>query len=446
VQPWELLVDDREALGDEQPRNWYRVRTIDRHVASELYGEGRAIDDAISSTVDGSSYLETGWESERIKVIEAYHLPSGPDAGDGRFVVCTDAGMLDDQPWDDEESPFVFLYAKRPPVGIWGIGPFAQMVPAQREHNFVTARLQHAINLSTWTKILHNSGDQMTPEVFDNDQMTLIPWSVSPPSLLQGQAVTPEFTNYRERLVSEMGQATGISQMSASAQKPSGVTAGVALQTLDNIESQRHMTTHQNVENAIVELTEKSLRRAKAIAEESGGYEVRYQAGTNVEKIDLSTFDIDELGYVIRCAPVSKFAKDPAARIDQLRTMVNDGLLSVDEFWEYADMPDTRQKVAFEVSPRDLVRMAIDAIVLEGKPQTATDFDPLDLIIELGSKAQTYYRVKGEPFDRIEMIIDYVVSAQQKKQALMAQQQAQQQPQQPPAQAMPAQPPSEGMQ
>ena len=55
-------------------------------------------------------------------VIESWHLPSGPDAGDGRHVITIPDVVLYSGEWEYDFFPFARLPYNRPLVGYWSRG------------------------------------------------------------------------------------------------------------------------------------------------------------------------------------------------------------------------------------------------------------------------------------------------------------------------------------
>ena len=61
-----------------------------------------------------------------VKVIESWHLSSGPKAKDGKHTICTNATLFKED-YDKEYFPFVFFRWNVRPVGFFGQGLAEQL-------------------------------------------------------------------------------------------------------------------------------------------------------------------------------------------------------------------------------------------------------------------------------------------------------------------------------
>ena len=79
----------------------------------------------------------------------------------------------------------------------------------------------------------------------------------------------------------------GISQMTANAQKPSGVTAAVAMQTLNDIQTVRFLPKARGYETSFVTMGHLMVQAARDIADEHGGYLVEVARETLHQRAGL---------------------------------------------------------------------------------------------------------------------------------------------------------------
>ncbi|WP_434127598.1 hypothetical protein, partial [Enterococcus faecium] len=74
-------------------------------------------------------------DSLTVKIVEAWHLPSGYDADDGRRVmVCRDL-VLEDEPWTRLRHPFALLHYSPPVRGWYGHGLVSMLAAPQAKIN-----------------------------------------------------------------------------------------------------------------------------------------------------------------------------------------------------------------------------------------------------------------------------------------------------------------------
>jgi len=89
----ELLVDPNDSLFGE-PRQLYQLKLVDRDVLADLFPNKRAEVLSAEQAFPDQSADASKTVSDQVMVVEGWHLPSGPDAKDGRHTIACSAGVL----------------------------------------------------------------------------------------------------------------------------------------------------------------------------------------------------------------------------------------------------------------------------------------------------------------------------------------------------------------
>ena len=152
VFPDEIIFDDTEAR-DCNPRQLFRHQEVDRAVLSELYPSKRGEIQDAGLIRDDSSYRSA--QADRCSVVQAWHLPSSKDAGDGKMVVAVDKAVLLEQPWTRDTFPIVPFRIADAPLGFRGIGFAEELTSIQVEINYIAQKLQALMNLAPTLVIAH---------------------------------------------------------------------------------------------------------------------------------------------------------------------------------------------------------------------------------------------------------------------------------------------------
>lgn len=376
AHPWELFVDDFDARYGE-PRNLYQVRSIDRGVALQLFAktEGGGWKSRVREAILTAGVLEVGddaWSREgstvdRVDVIEAWHLPSAPGADDGRHVIAVQGATLVDEPWKLDYFPFVVLSYNAALEGFWGHGLVEQIEGYQYEINQASEKSSEQHRMSG-VGVLVPDGAGIHDTELRNGITIMRHKPGGQPSVFQMDLVN-EHTRQRPReLTQDALNDSGLSQMSVQSQKPAGIQSGIALQTLDDVESQRFMVFGRACEAACVEAARRYIDCAKQIAAEYGDMKVSVPMKGGM--LELSWNDVYVDGVEIRVFPTSLLPQQLSARLEKLKDLWNTGLVDRATFLRHLDAPDMQAELDLETADRlvvdEMIERMLDAEEEEG--------------------------------------------------------------------------------
>lgn len=377
VHPWELFVDEWDGRYGK-PRNLYRCRTVDAGVLAKLYGHEDAIKVARGKRWIESDDYATGMYSEttdRVDVLEAWHLcddvaahAPGKKVPDhdctGRHVVAIQGHVLVSEPFRRGMFPIARLSYCDPITGYFGSGLVEQLEGYQHEINAANEKLAEQHRLSGALVTLPDGGDVTATEI-NNDVGTILHTTPGvEPKVWQMDLVSQTLSQRPAELSERARNNAGISQMAAQSQKPSGITSGVALQTLDDVETERFVIFGRQYEGGCLDLSRIYLDCATEIAEEHGDMAVGVPLRSGAI-LDLSWKDVVVDGFQLRIFPSSELPTKPAAQLERLTQMFDSGQWDVDSLYMLSDNPDVQSQfellIAHKLVVRDMVERMCDA-------------------------------------------------------------------------------------
>ena len=155
----------------------------------------------------------------------------------------------------------------------------------------------------------------------------------------------------------------GISQLSAQSRKPSGLDSGVALQTMEDIESDRFEVQVNHFINAYIDVTRKLI---EIIPED---FEIlpadKYQS-----TMTWATLKEQNNLYKVQYSAATALSKDPAERAKQIIQMSQIGLINPSKAAELMDMPDLTDAY----TDAESAEMAVAAVI-----NNAVEYDLYDV-------------------------------------------------------------------
>lgn len=370
VMPWEVFFDEWDARYG-QPQTMYRLLSADREVLKERFARTSsggmrksvvdAIEDAGEITVEGQQRDDGRRTVDRVEFVEAWRLPSRK-GGKGRHLVVTSAGTLLDEEWEYDAFPFAVLFYNEPLVGMHGQGLVEQLEGYQFEINQMAQKVSESHNLLGGAWVLVPQGSDIIETHLQNGIGTIVRHKPGlPPQVVQPNPVHPQTYQRLRDLPNDALNDVGISQMSAQSQKPSGITAAVALQTLDDIETERFIIFGRQYESWCLDVARRLIDCAKRIAEREGEYSVSVPMKGGM--LDLEWKDVEIDGFQLRVFSTSLLPQQPAARLERLEAYFNSQVIDRETFLKLLDGLDLQAEFDMSLAPTMAVEERLEKMM-----------------------------------------------------------------------------------
>lgn len=385
--------------------------------------------------------------SDPVTIVEGWHLPSSPTAGDGRRVVACDAGTLDDDAWEIERFPVGFFRWLTPTLGFYGESLTSQLVGIQVEMNKILLKVQQHMHLAS-SFVMAERGSKIVKEHLTNTPWTLLEYTGQAPVFATVAAISPEYFMQLDRLYAKAFEIAGITQLFATGLKPAGLDSGVAQREYKDTESERFMDVSQAWEDFhVVDVAERMIDTAKEISEsDSGDISVlaMSERGQELERIEWADVDLERDKYVLQVHPTSYLPRLPAFRFQA----VKDILEIAPEMQPYAmrllDYPDLKAAVNRITAPVDYLEQVTDRMLygkaddMEDLYESPDSFTDVRAALEIARGKLLRAKIDGAPEERRDLVMRYMTEcerlAAQAEEAAMQQQMAMQAAMQPPTQ------------
>lgn len=368
----ELLVDFNDAYYG-CPRGLIQQKLVDRDVFIDEHPDAEdMLEGAVHGNVD-STPRSTDTISDQIIVAEAWHLPSGEDADDGRHVIVCSEGKILDEPWKKPKFPFVNFGYNPNMVGFFAQGLAEILMPAQMEIYRLLIIESQSIELMGVPRILVEEMSKILETAFNNRLGTIIKYRNTPPEFISPDAALgTRVFQWIQWLIQNAYQMSGVSGLSASGQKPQGLNSGEAIRTLDQIQEDRFAALAWRYQNVYPELAHLMLETAHEISEEEGSYSTLYVGKDGTRQVFLK--DLKKLtdNPVIQCFEESSLPKDPAGRQAKISEMLAAGEITNQEFRRLSNFPDLEQDDKLAAALEERILHALDEIVENGDKNYAS--------------------------------------------------------------------------
>lgn len=410
VIPSELYVDWVDAFYGE-PTQLYRVKNVDRDILIETFPQW---ENKIKQAMGAQIILHGDAQNiaDQVTVIEAWHLPSGPDAKDGMHSICIANQELFMEKWDRPNFPFAKLPWSKRMYGYWSQGGVEQIQNIQLELNKILWIIQRSIHLAGSFKVLIENTSKIVKDYLNNDIGAIITYTNNPPQFVTPPAVPIELYQQVANLKEAAFEQFGVSQLSATSKKPEGLDSGKALREYNDIESDRFTVLGQNYENFRLELARLSIQEAKCIYEAEGEYEVTTPDSKFIESINWDDVNMEDDEYYMKMFPISSLPQEPAGRLETIQNYIQAGFLSPRQGRRLLDFPDLEQIESLANSVEDYLHKILEKIVDEGEYTPPEPFDDLNLANELALEYYSQGKCNGLEEEKLEMLRTFISQVQ----------------------------------
>lgn len=429
----ELLTDFNDAYYDN-PRQLIQTKLVDRSVIMEMFPDKEdMIMGAVHGNVD-STPRSTETISDQFIMAEAWHLPSGPNAKDGRHVWVCSEGVILDEEWKKDRFPFVKFSYNPNVVGFFAQGLAEILMPGQMEIYRMLIVASQSLELMGVPRIYIDELSKILETSFNNRIGTIIKGRGNAPEFINATSNNPEIYQWIQWLIQNAYQMSGISALSAASQKPPGLNSGEAIRSYDDLQTDRFAALARRYQNIYTELSYMMIDCARDIVEETGKYTTVYPGKDGTREVDFKNIQKLKDTYVIQCFEESSLPKDPAGRQAKLSEMLAAGEINNQEFRRLSNFPDLEQSDRLASALEERILFCLDEIVENGNKnydKIAPDafmLDPSDLATTLCVNYINLYATQKLEEEKMQVLRDWFTQVQNLKMQAMP----------PPVQAAPA--------
>lgn len=395
----EILVDETEGRY-RQPRQLHQVKLVHREVLLEMFPKFEALIKACPSGL--GTEVET--TADMVEVAESWHLPTVKGAGDGRHAISIENATLFFEKYTKDYFPFLFQRWSMQPLGFYGRGLAEELIGIQLEINKLLRSIQLAQHLMAVPQVWLEAQNKAIAKHIDNQIGGIKYYSGQPPIFMTPTAMNPEVYNHLERLYQRAFEISGLSQLSATSQKPSGLDSAVALREFQDIETERFSLTALMYEDFYMEGSYLVLDMLRDLKERGINAKIKVRDGNFFSGLTFKDVDIPDDHTTIRSFPTNFLPSTPAGKLQAASELIQAGFFSQEEALSLLDFPDISKSKSLKLAPVEAVLKTIESIIDTG------DYLPPEPFMNLEfarSTAQNYYlrgRADGMPEDRLDLL------------------------------------------
>lgn len=416
VFPDEILVDIEEARYGA-PRQMHRRKYVAREKLLEDYPEHAAEIMNASKSPDSERGVSSDIDADLIEVISSWHLPSGPGAADGKWAIAIANHVLFSDAWTLNRFPFAELPYGPALLGYWPIGLAEELTPIQREINTIVRRIAEAFRRLSNPRVWIERGSQVVKEHFTNMIAGVQYYTGTPPQVEVSATVHPEVFQHLDRLYQRAYDLSGVSRLSATSEKPSGLDSGAALREYNDVESERFAMKQRAYEDFFMDLTRLVVDTARCLKRDYGAdvtINVKDSKRGVFDTINFSEVDLDDDALILQVHPTNFLPQTPAGKIQSIKELGQ----AIPELQPHmlhlltGNNPDLDAIASLVTGPIEDIQRTIGLMLDEGQYHPPEPLQNLAVGVKLVLDAYLKARTEGVPEDRLDLLRNWIQDAQ----------------------------------
>jgi hypothetical protein len=408
----EIKIDDIESYYGK-PRQVHQEKWLSKDVVKAMFpGFELEIDNASYPDEKTFQNVQGSRLKDMVRVIESWHLPSGPNAKDGKHTICISTATLLDEPYYKDYFPFVFFRWNTRPVGFFGQGLAEQLQGIQLEMNKILRTIQVSMHLVSVPKLLVEASSKIVSSHLNNRIGGVIKYAGTPPQYAPLGGIPGELFSHLDRLFSRAYEIAGVSQLAAQSQKPAGLDSGKALREFNDLETERFMSVAKRYEKCFMDAAEIMIETAKDLYELKGDYKVKAKDGKFIDTISWKDVNMDADKYMMQIFPTSALSSTPAARLADVQDLLAAGFIDKEDALKLLDFPDLEAAMNLLNADSNNLERLIETMMDEGKYFPPEPYQNLENAVRKVQQAYLLYRMQGAPEDRLELLRQFMEDCQ----------------------------------
>ena len=240
--------------------------------------------------------------------------------------------------WDKQAIPFIFLHYKNPILGNVSISVVDMLINIQQEINILMAKIKDASQINPANTFFVPDGSSIKAQQLNNRVGNVItykpqasggvPVITSTPAFIDGQ-----YMSLLDSLIQKAYDIVGVSQLSATSRKPTGLNSGIAIATAEDIEADRFETQLNQVIRAYVDIAKTCIKIFDKDSEVLPSSKYR----CSIKWSDVLR-EADNMN--IQFSGADNLSKDPSTKLQQLQQLATAGVIPAARISQLMQIPD----------------------------------------------------------------------------------------------------------
>jgi hypothetical protein len=270
--------------------------------------------------------------------------------------------LIEEKDIEFDIPPVAVLYLEQPIKGNQSVSMADLTYTIQMQVDSLCNKIHLAYELSPANVSWVMQGSEVKASLLTNEIGSVYPYKPvpgvsSPPVIISTPpAIDPQYLPMLQFWISQAMEMNGISQLSAQAKKPSGLNSGVALQTVEDVESDRHNPWLQSyirffmdAANVFIQVAPKT---ASVLPKKLGRARITWK--------DIKD---ERESFSIQFSASSSLSKDPKVKMEQIEKLIAMKIINPSQAANLLEFPDLEEAYSINSAAYDYNQRIIERAV-----------------------------------------------------------------------------------
>ena len=297
-----------------------------------------------------------------------------------KYYYIPEVNHFEEEEWLPDVLPFVFLNYEAPIKGTSCTSVVDLLYGIQMEIDDLNATIrdasQRGLGLKYFVPDISNiDTNKITNRAGEIIKYTPIPNQTSVPiTSFTDPFMDPQWLQLMQQYKKDASEMVGLSELSRESKKPSGLNSGVALSTMEDIESSRFEVQLNTVIRAYVDIAKLCIE----IYDRDADILPNTKWRNNIQWRDI--YD-SRRNMSIQFSAAEFLSNDPSIKIQQINALVASGYISQSRGSMLMEIPDLQQGYSLANNAINAVMAVIDDC-LENDNYNVPDYIPNQILLE----------------------------------------------------------------
>lgn len=272
-------------------------------------------------------------------------------------VLGTDDLIIED--YQSDVIPFIPIFYSTPIMGNSSQSIADMLNSIQMSIDCIMAKINEASQLNNALTFFVPDGSDLKVQQLNNRIGNVVRYRAN--ADVGGNPIftsTPQFINEQyfsalEQLKQNAYEMVGISQLSAQSKKPTGLDSGIALSTMEDVESERFETQLNQIIRCYVDITKVCMK----VFNPNDNILPYSQMRVSIKWKDIVE-ESDKM--VIQFSGADALSKDPSTKLQQLQLLAQAGILPQSRIAQFMEIPDINSGYSLSNNAINAVLSVID--------------------------------------------------------------------------------------
>lgn len=311
--------------------------------------------------------------------------------------------------FDSDRLPFIPLHYMEPISGQTSVSVVDMLNSIQLEIDTLMAKVKDASQLNPCNTFFVPDGSNIKVGQLSNRVGNIVTYKPVPDVSNPVTTSTPPFIDSQyiqliDELIQKAYEMIGISALSAQSKKPTGLDSGIALSTMEDVESDRFETQLNQIIKTYVDIAKTCI----ACFKKSDNILPDSAARVNIKWSDIVG---ETKKMTIQYSGADALSKDPSEKLKQLQTLAQAGIIPSSRIAQFMQIPDIDSGYSLSNNAINAVLSVIDDCIKNDNYDLPT-YIPFDMLKE--EIINTQLSLRAANYEKNKKDIDKLTKLYQK--------------------------------